>query len=612
MTRTVLALCLMFIPALPAGAQPIQQPVNPPAPLPRPPLPPQARPGPRPTVTMTTDGRVLTFTPRGPYARASLRVSAPDGRTFDSDAVEGALTFQPFGIKDYTPLDGSYRWETRIAPSGSLSSNAAERARRNREDLEAETAHRLEIGRDVIVQSGGFQIVKGKVLAGQGAEPGMRRKPLPGQREDAIVDAVLAGGPAGAPRRPGVRAALDTVIPDDLIVQGSACVGLDCVDGESFGFDTIRLKENNLRIKFDNTSTAAGFPANDWQLTANDSASGGLSKFSVDDVTGARTPFTIEAGTPTNALYLDSSGRVGFRTSVPVLDLHTNTGDTPAMRFEQNSTGGFTAQTWDLAGNEANFFVRDVTGGSRLPLRIRPGAPTSSIDIASSGNVGLATASPQAKLHVFAAASADVFVGIGPNPGGAAPDASAVNVGLLSASLGRGAGFINVRPDTGAVAPNPSLRFLTANVERMIIDNQGFVGLGVADPSSPIHHSSGAILSAGGVWTNASSRDVKDHIRPLTAGDARATLDGLSPVRFTYRAAPDERHVGFIAEDVPDLVATPDRKGLSPMDIVAVLTRVVQEQQVALEAQRKQMDELAGRIATLEAASAAFTSKIAR
>ena len=37
--------------------------------------------------------------------------------------------------------------------------------------------------------------------------------------------------------------------------------------------------------------------------------------------------------------------------------------------------------------------------------------------------------------------------------------------------------------------------------------------------------------------------------------------------------------MGFIAEDVPDLVATKDRKGLSPMDIVAVLTKVLQEQQ---------------------------------
>ena len=37
----------------------------------------------------------------------------------------------------------------------------------------------------------------------------------------------------------------DQVILDDLVVDGSICVGQDCVNGESFGFDTIRLKENN-------------------------------------------------------------------------------------------------------------------------------------------------------------------------------------------------------------------------------------------------------------------------------------------------------------------------------------------------------------------------------
>ena len=41
---------------------------------------------------------------------------------------------------------------------------------------------------------------------------------------------------------------------------------------------------------------------------------------------------------------------------------------------------------------------------------------------------------------------------------------------------------------------------------------------------------------------------------------------------------------GFIAEDVPELLANKDRNGLSPMDIVAVLTKVVQEQQKKLEA----------------------------
>ena len=52
----------------------------------------------------------------------------------------------------------------------------------------------------------------------------------------------------------------DQVILDDLIVDGSVAVGLDAVNGESFGFDTLRLKENNLRLHFDDTSVAASFP----------------------------------------------------------------------------------------------------------------------------------------------------------------------------------------------------------------------------------------------------------------------------------------------------------------------------------------------------------------
>ena len=51
-----------------------------------------------------------------------------------------------------------------------------------------------------------------------------------------------------------------------------------------------------------------------------------------------------------------------------------------------------------------------------------------------------------------------------------------------------------------------------------------------------------------------------------------------------------ESHIGFIAEDVPDLVATSDRQGLSSMDIVAVLTRVIQAQQQHIEALETRLD----------------------
>lgn len=199
----------------------------------------------------------------------------------------------------------------------------------------------------------------------------------------------------------GTQAWADFVINDDLIVDGSACIGFDCVNGESFGFDTIRLKENNLRIKFDDTSVAAGFPRTDWQITVNESANGGAGKFSIDDVSGNRTPFTIEANARSHSLYVDDGGRVGIRTSTPATEIHVIDGDTATLRLQQDGSSGFAPQTWDVAGNETNFFVRDVSNGSTLPFRIRPGAPTSSIMIDEDGNVGLNTASPDAALHVF-------------------------------------------------------------------------------------------------------------------------------------------------------------------------------------------------------------------
>jgi hypothetical protein len=204
----------------------------------------------------------------------------------------------------------------------------------------------------------------------------------------------------------GSVASADIVHLDDVIIDGSLCVGFDCVNGESFGFDTIRMKENNIRIKAQDTSSSASFPSNDWQITFNDSANGGLNKFSIDDIDGGRTPFTIEANAPSHSLYVDDGGRLGLGTSTPVVDIHAKSGNTPTLRLEQDGSNGFTPQTWDVAGNEAGFFIRDATNGSTLPFRIRPGAPSSAIDIAADGDVGVGTTSPDAGMHVVDATNA--------------------------------------------------------------------------------------------------------------------------------------------------------------------------------------------------------------
>jgi hypothetical protein len=66
--------------------------------------------------------------------------------------------------------------------------------------------------------------------------------------------------------------------------------------------------------------------------------------------------------------------------------LRVTTDDTPTLDLVQTS-GRFSAQTWDLAGNEQGFVVRDITAGSRVPFRIRPGAPTDSFAIDTTGTV---------------------------------------------------------------------------------------------------------------------------------------------------------------------------------------------------------------------------------
>jgi hypothetical protein len=190
---------------------------------------------------------------------------------------------------------------------------------------------------------------------------------------------------------------------------GAVAVVLACASpaaGQQVIADNLTLQTSDPRVLFDDTSV---LQANDWRLGKNVSESGIENRFVLEDVTGARTPFQILAGAPTDSFFLGQSGNLGLGTSNPRLKLQMTSADTPAIRLEQTNAGGWRAQTWDIAANEANFFVRDVTEGSLLPFRIRPGAPTSSIDVRGRGgegsaghpgDVGIGTATPTQALHV--------------------------------------------------------------------------------------------------------------------------------------------------------------------------------------------------------------------
>ncbi|MBY6092517.1 hypothetical protein [Maritimibacter alkaliphilus] len=198
----------------------------------------------------------------------------------------------------------------------------------------------------------------------------------------------------------GASAAYADFFTTDVEIKGSLCVGFDCTDSETYGFDTIKLKENNLRILFDDTSASGSFPANDWRLVANGSNNGDPNYFAIEDATAGRNIVYVESGSPANTLRVDSAGRIGIQQANPAVLLHVTDGNTPTLRLDQDGSDGFASQIWDVAGNESNFFVRDVTNASRLPFRIAPGAPTDAIYIAANGNVGIGKAGAPTELFL--------------------------------------------------------------------------------------------------------------------------------------------------------------------------------------------------------------------
>ena len=413
-------------------------------------------------------------------------------------------------------------------------------------------------------------------------------------KHQALLGTSAAALILGATLIAGGKAAADIVFADDVIVQGSLCVGLDCINNENFGFDTLRLKENNTRIKFEDTSVGS-FPTNDWQLTANDSISGGASKFSIEDVTGAKVPFTITAGAATNSIFVDSTGRLGLRTATPVLDVHINTSNTPAVRMEQNNSGGFTAQTWDVAGNEANFFVRDVTGGSKLSFRIRPGAPTSSIDIAANGNVGMGTASPATNLDIVSTA-AQAFGRVRGNGGGI------LEMSDSNAAVDKKNYQIRSQGDIFKLDLLNDARNAIVTDNILVATSTGNVGIGVAAPAARLH-TTGSVRFAGvtgcgsGIQSDgagtlsclASSRQFKNIAGDLPTDVALANVMALRPQRGSFKTTPDVQEHWFIAEEVaavdPALVGLNDGKPhvVKTQNVVADLVAVVQQQQRQIE-----------------------------
>jgi len=572
------------------------------------------------------EGMGVRFDSTIQHTGATLTISAPDGEVYRREFRAGAVPSFALVDKAGAALgNGQYTYELRLnTPQARDPKERLVAADDGVEDEQGRTSRKRSRVQS-LVQSGSFSVQNGVVYVGSEIEPTSRRTSSsqsfatnPFQQRST---GVISGNTLNRLRNHRLSLLPDIVQPDDVIIQGSACVGLDCVNNESFGFDTIRLKENNTRIQFDDTSTSTGFPTNNWQIRANSSASGGESFLGFVDQGGTGNSETgtivlqVNAGAPANSIKVDSTGRLGLRTATPVLDVHAATSNSPAIRLEQNNGGGFTAQTWDIAGNEANFFVRDVTGGSRLPFRIRPGAPTSSIDINATGLVGVGTASPVARLHSLITSASTVTAPIDAAAIGlfiSNSDATANNIAAIS--LGNSApgnqaqiGVVNLG---SAVTAGGHLFFNTRAAggglgERMRITSAGDVGIGTASPDQKLSVNGDASKSGGGSWQTFSDERLKNIKGRFNSG--LSAVMRLQPIRYEYKQnnamglVSQGEHVGFGAQALQKVIpeaVTSNAAGYLMVNNDPIIWTMLN----AIKEQQKEIAELKGEVQKLRAA----------
>lgn len=499
----------------------------------------------------------ITWQPKVSNDGLVLTISGPEGFYFQEEFAEGS---DPSFSLSGKP-DGSYTYELVTIPA--IDSQVREALESVTEENRYAVEQQLrESGKlpEARIQTGAFFISGGNVINSDADE----------------VDPDKA-----------------EVITNDLITQGSACVGFDCVNGESFGSDTIRLKENNLRIHFNDTSNSASFPSNDWRIIANDSSNGGANYLAIEDSTAGRQVFRVDAGAPANSLRIDSGGDVGIGTSNPIVNVHVVEGNTPTTRLQQDGSSGFTPQTWDLAGNEANFFIRDVTNGSSLPFRIKPGAPDDSIFIASDGSVGIGTGSPQRSVHVI---GPDGKVATFPTSLGA-KDAfifennGNVNMALVAGSSS-GSALKFYRDGTAGFVGYINYNHVVKRMDFFVESNSSLMKL----------DSNGDLTLSGSLIQN-SDINAKVNVSPVDSQEVLVSLAEIPISTWSYEHdLSGARHMGPMAQDFHEAFELgQDDRHIVPLDVGGAAIAAIQAlYQLSLE-KDAQIAELQKQNADLEA-----------
>jgi type VI secretion system secreted protein VgrG len=158
--------------------------------------------------------------------------------------------------------------------------------------------------------------------------------------------------------------------------------------------------------------------------------------------------------------------------------------------------------------------------------------------IHATGGVGVNTAHPFKDLSVNGGMNVDEA---GLNSGGVTTNALTFGNG----NSGEGIGSMRT-----AGASQNDLEFYTDFLPRIVILNDGNVGIGTSSPAYPLQMASGAYCSVAGAWTSVSDRNVKEDFTPIAPAEVLARVAALPITQWKYKVEPaGTKHLGPMAQD---------------------------------------------------------------
>ncbi len=274
-------------------------------------------------------------------------------------------------------------------------------------------------------------------------------------------------------------------------------------------------------------------------------------------------------------------------------------GALPAIFFNDNVD---TMQSWQINANDFGF---DIHNGTLItdPFHLSQLAPDKSLYISDTGDIGFGTDLPTAGLHLVkhsVEGTAEVMarfvleddtIGF-LNISNASTTDGVFVPKIVGRSAGQNAALINEAAVTNDTGTSPAIAYNAIKTAGGGLSTRPLVAYRNNNVVKATIAANGTVTALS--FNPTSSRTMKHDIVELDSQKAEKALRELTPVEFVYNDDDSaEKRVGFIAEDVPDLVADAGRQSVPIMDVVALLTRVVKDQQQTIDQQRVQLKKQA-------------------